>query len=65
MLDQRRLVIVGSGPTALYLLKHIADSPRALSDHIASSDVFEQNMQFGVGMPHIQSAASTSIAVTA
>ncbi|TWU46540.1 FAD/NAD(P)-binding protein [Rubripirellula reticaptiva] len=52
MLSLNRLAIVGSGPTALYLLRYLAESAHEFGDGIASIDVFEQGPQLGVGMPY-------------
>ncbi|TWU15824.1 FAD/NAD(P)-binding protein [Allorhodopirellula heiligendammensis] len=52
MLDLKRVAIVGSGPTALYLLKHIANSASDFCKQITSIDVFEQDSRLGMGMPY-------------
>ncbi len=52
MIIARRLAIVGSGPTALYLLKHLADLAAEFGDVIATVEVFEQYSRLGMGMPY-------------
>ncbi|TWT47926.1 hypothetical protein Pla22_52020 [Rubripirellula amarantea] len=52
MVNLRRLAIIGSGPTALYLLKHIADAANHLASHIDRIEIFEKDIELGRGMPY-------------
>lgn len=47
-----RIAIVGSGPTAIYLLKHFADNVSELRTKIGSISVFEKASDLGMGMPY-------------
>ena len=44
--------IVGSGPTALYVLKNIADNRTVISKEIATIYITEKETNAGVGMPY-------------
>lgn len=55
MSQLRRLAIVGSGPSALYLLKHLADAVDRFSKTIDSINIFEQDEHIGRGMPYTPS----------
>lgn len=46
------LAIVGSGPSALYLLKHLLDRVAVFSPTLGEITVFEKNAQVGMGMPY-------------
>ncbi|MEK7953283.1 FAD/NAD(P)-binding protein [Luteolibacter soli] len=46
------LAIVGSGPSAIYLLKHILDELPFLKRSLASISIFEKSQLTGVGMPY-------------
>ncbi|TWU01726.1 FAD/NAD(P)-binding protein [Neorhodopirellula pilleata] len=48
----RRLAIIGSGPTALYLLHHLTQHLDQFSRDLRHVDVFERSDQMGVGMPY-------------
>ncbi len=50
-LNLRRIGIIGSGPSSLYLLKHLADSLSDFADSISCIEIFEQHLQLGRGMP--------------
>ena len=55
MLNLRRLAIVGSGPSALYLLKHLADAADQFSQSTDSITIFEKDKHIGCGMPYTPS----------
>lgn len=48
----RNIAIIGSGPTAIYLLKHINDNMDSLGDQIKSITIFERSAHTGMGMPY-------------
>ena len=52
MTNLSNIGIVGSGPTALYLLKYILDDNLTLRDHIQTITVFEKESKLGMGMPY-------------
>ncbi|WP_246130365.1 FAD/NAD(P)-binding protein [Bizionia saleffrena] len=47
-----RLAIIGSGPTALYCLKHILDHETVLIKDFQNITIFESGNKMGVGMPY-------------
>lgn len=51
-MQNNTLAIIGSGPTALYLLKHIADHNTVLKKQIKSITIFEKKKTMGMGMPY-------------
>ncbi|MEO8254582.1 MAG: FAD/NAD(P)-binding protein [Flavobacterium sp.] len=51
-MENIRLAIIGSGPTALYLLKNISDNSSILQNKIASISIFEKDKLMGMGMPY-------------
>lgn len=52
MPNRSRLGIVGSGASAVFLLKHILDNATLLLAELHSIDVFEQRRELGTGMPY-------------
>lgn len=52
MTNRSRLGIVGSGASAIFLLKHILDNATLLRAGLQSIDVFEQRREVGTGMPY-------------
>src|SRR6218665_1002038 len=46
------LAIVGSGPSALYLLKHLLDRAATFSPWLNEISLFEKRAQTGMGMPY-------------
>ena len=46
------VAIVGSGPTALYLLKYICDNLTVLQNTISKISIFEKEQILGMGMPY-------------
>src|SRR5690606_7464761 len=46
------LAIIGSGPSAIYLLKHMLDEAGGLSRHIGTISIFEKSPILGMGMPY-------------
>ncbi|GIZ08174.1 FAD/NAD(P)-binding protein [Flavobacterium sp. UMI-01] len=51
-MEKNHLAIIGSGPTALYLLKHIATNSAILKEQISSITIFEKRGYMGMGMPY-------------
>ena len=47
-----KLAIIGSGPSSLYLLKHIFDEAAALSSSLRDITIFEKEPLTGTGMPY-------------
>ncbi len=47
-----RIGVVGCGPSAVYLFKHILDHQRAGSLKVSQLHVFERNLTLGHGMPY-------------
>jgi uncharacterized NAD(P)/FAD-binding protein YdhS len=48
----KKIAIVGSGATAIYLLKHLMDNTNALKRHIDEIAIFEKGDILGMGMPY-------------
>ena len=48
------LGIIGCGPTAIYLLKHIADKGQVLVKEFKSITIFEKRNRMGMGMPYTE-----------
>ncbi|RYD68702.1 MAG: hypothetical protein EOP83_00175 [Verrucomicrobiaceae bacterium] len=46
------LAIIGSGPSAIFLLKHILDEARVLKHTLESISIFEKSQLTGMGMPY-------------
>ncbi len=46
------LAIIGSGPSAIYLLRHLLDHLDALAEPVASIAIFEKSGTSGMGMPY-------------
>ncbi|MEN3941093.1 FAD/NAD(P)-binding protein [Prosthecobacter sp. SYSU 5D2] len=46
------LAIIGSGPSAIYLLKHLLDRMDLLKEHVAEISIFEKSLMLGMGMPY-------------
>ncbi len=51
-MNGNRLAVIGSGPTAIYLLKHIGDHAEILQKHISEITIFERRSHLGMGMPY-------------
>ncbi|MGJ8739194.1 FAD/NAD(P)-binding protein [Zobellia laminariae] len=49
---EKRLGIIGSGPMAIYLLKHVYDRIDTLKQEIDSISIFERSENMGMGMPY-------------
>jgi len=49
---REHIAIVGSGASAIYLLKHLSDEPDFLRRHIAAISIFEKDDLTGMGMPY-------------
>lgn len=50
--DLSNIAIIGSGPTALYLLKYITDNIAVLKKEISNITIFEKEEILGMGMPY-------------
>lgn len=50
-----RLAIIGSGPSAVYLLKHLLNYSKRLLPILTDIYLFEKNSEIGVGMPYSRS----------
>jgi len=48
----KKIAIVGSGATAIYLLKHLMDNTYVLKKHITEISIFEKGDILGMGMPY-------------
>jgi hypothetical protein len=48
----QHLAIIGSGASAIYLLKHLLDAQASLIDHIGTISIFEKSKLTGMGMPY-------------
>lgn len=48
----KKIAIIGSGATAIYLLKHLMDNRATLSEHITEIAIFEKGEILGMGMPY-------------
>ncbi|MEO8774479.1 MAG: FAD/NAD(P)-binding protein [Gelidibacter sp.] len=51
-MDKHHVALVGSGPTGIYLLKHISDNAAEFTGHIQSISIFEKSETGGMGMPY-------------
>ncbi|WP_308992341.1 FAD/NAD(P)-binding protein [Mariniflexile litorale] len=51
-MKNNRLAIIGSGPTAIYLLKHILENANFLYRQIGAITIFEKENMMGLGMPY-------------
>ena len=47
-----KIAIIGSGATAIYLLKHLMDNTDVLQKHIQEIAIFEKGDIMGMGMPY-------------
>ena len=52
MKTRHTLAIIGSGPSCIYLLKHLLDGIEQFRANLASIDVFEKSKTAGMGMPY-------------
>ena len=52
MTNLSNLAVIGSGPTALYLLHYICDNLEAFQHHIRTISIFEKEEILGMGMPY-------------
>ncbi len=48
----KKIAIIGSGATAIYLLKHLMDNANVLKNHIEEIAIFEKGDILGMGMPY-------------
>jgi uncharacterized NAD(P)/FAD-binding protein YdhS len=48
----KKIAIIGSGATAIYLLKHLMDNTHVLKNHIEEIAIFEKGDILGMGMPY-------------
>jgi len=51
-MEKNRLALIGSGATAIYLLKHIKDNLKVLRNEIQGITIFERGGYMGIGMPY-------------
>ncbi|SDB34350.1 FAD-NAD(P)-binding [Flavobacteriaceae bacterium MAR_2010_188] len=51
-MKNKNIAIIGSGATAIYLLKHIAEHYKSLKKEISSVTVYERDTNSGMGMPY-------------
>ncbi|WP_367871757.1 FAD/NAD(P)-binding protein [Luteolibacter sp. Populi] len=52
MKPRLNLAIIGSGPSAIYLLKHLLDEARILKPRLERISIFEKSQLTGMGMPY-------------
>ncbi len=52
MNPRQRLAVIGSGASAIYLLKHLLDEVQELGRHLGSIAIFEKGDITGMGMPY-------------
>ncbi|MES2924002.1 MAG: FAD/NAD(P)-binding protein [Verrucomicrobiota bacterium] len=52
MNQRQNLAIIGSGASAIYLLKHLLDGADVLGCHFAGISIFEKSGVTGMGMPY-------------
>ena len=51
-MNTKNIALIGSGATALYFLKHLADNVLTLQSNVEEITVFEKGMHMGMGMPY-------------
>ena len=51
-MGKEKLAIIGSGATAIYFLKHLADAVSIFSEELESITIFEKSGTMGMGMPY-------------
>tara|TARA_R100001369_G_scaffold36196_1_gene61537 strand:- start:33660 stop:35471 length:1812 start_codon:yes stop_codon:yes gene_type:complete len=51
-MNKKQLAIIGSGATAIYLLKHINDHYKELKSFFQEISIFEKGVHMGMGMPY-------------
>lgn len=51
-MEKHQVAIIGSGPTAIYLLKHLFESRSEFKEIIKSISIFEKSKTGGMGMPY-------------
>lgn len=51
-MNKNNIAIIGSGATAIYLLKHINDNLDKLENFIQEISIFEKGIHMGMGMPY-------------
>jgi uncharacterized NAD(P)/FAD-binding protein YdhS len=47
-----KLALIGSGPSSIYLLKHLLDEAEVLKGRISGVSIFEKDSVAGLGMPY-------------
>lgn len=52
MNDRQNLALIGSGASAIYLLKHLSDQAEAVGKRIGEIAIFEKGPITGMGMPY-------------
>lgn len=51
-MENKNIAIIGSGATAIFLLKHICDNIRILHEEVQGISIFERAGYMGMGMPY-------------
>lgn len=52
IMNKEKIAIIGSGATAIYLLKHITDHLEKFENTIEEISIFEKGVHMGMGMPY-------------
>jgi len=52
MSQKSRLAVIGSGPSAIYFLKHFLEQSHELAEKIVSIAIYEKGTYMGMGMPY-------------
>lgn len=52
MKSRQHLAIIGSGPSSIYLLKHLLDEREVLGRTLEKISIFEKSEHLGMGMPY-------------
>ncbi|TLD71805.1 hypothetical protein FEM03_06610 [Phragmitibacter flavus] len=52
MKSRRHIAIIGSGPSSIYLLKHLLDEKDFFKEHFEVISIFEKSKVMGIGMPY-------------
>jgi uncharacterized NAD(P)/FAD-binding protein YdhS len=51
-MNRQTLAIIGTGPSCIYLLKHLLDEVKTFRERFAAIEVFEKRRIAGMGMPY-------------
>jgi len=52
MIPREHLAVIGSGASAIYLLKHLMDQAELFKSHLREISIFEKSRITGMGMPY-------------